>query len=391
MSSRADRSCLRLWLPLSAFLALMLPSVHVASAQPIYAVVEFACVGSDSDCGDGGRLFSEAVQNRLLAKWHLDVVERALLQQIRKELSIADYVVVSDADMVRFGETLGASRLVTGTFFPSAGEWDVFARVLNVADGAVIASTHASVDGHNAVADAGAMLADDLVTALRSQSSGIVRLEDSEIARLISAADLRLELSDHQRCIPMLQSLLSTHLEPEEQLKVSLLLAEATVDWFAPLGMRVDADCLGADETFPQSIPSNTSVLRDVHAVVDGLADYYSGNPGIADLLYWDGRIQLLRACAIDLAAAGLVSHASSSTYFERRDLLSDAARKLRLSEETSASSRLTADSALWRGVVLKALGDYEGARAAFRIAITSQPASDLAQRAQKCAETLPE
>ena len=380
-----------MWLALTACVALMPLLVQPASAQPVYAVFEFACMGSASECRDSGRLFSEAVQNRLLTKWHLEVVERALLQQIREELSIGDYALVSDADMVQYGRILGASRLVTGTFFPSEREWDVFARVLNVADGAVIASTHASVEGHNAVAEVGASLADDLVTAVRSQSSGIVRLEDSEIGRLISATELRLELAEHERCVAMLQSLLGTHLEPEEELRVSLLLAEATVDWFAPLCIRSHAACLGSDGGFPQSIPDDAGVLRDVHAVVDRLADYHSGVPGIAELLHWDGRIQLLRACAIDLSAAGSDPYGLSGTYPERRDLLSDAERKLRLSEEASVSPNLAADSAFWRGVVLKALGDYEGARAAFEGVIASRLASGIADRARKCAETLPE
>ncbi len=105
------------------------------------AVIEFSeAQGPTYVPSSRGRLLAERITTRLVNTGQLEVVERAQLDKVMRELKLGTTGLVDDATAKSIGKLLGVEAIVTGTLAQVGPETEIHSRMVRVEDGVILAA-----------------------------------------------------------------------------------------------------------------------------------------------------------------------------------------------------------------------------------------------------------
>jgi TolB-like protein len=105
------------------------------------AVIEFSeAQGPTYVPSSRGRLLAERITTRLVNTGQLEVVERAQLDKVMRELKLGTTGLVDDATAKSIGKLLGVEAIVTGTLAQVGQETEIHSRMVRVEDGVILAA-----------------------------------------------------------------------------------------------------------------------------------------------------------------------------------------------------------------------------------------------------------
>ncbi len=105
------------------------------------AVIEYSeAQGSNYVPSARGRLLAERVTTRLVNAGQVEVVERAQLDKVMRELKLGTSGLMDDATVKSIGKLLGVEAIVTGTLSQVGPETEIHSRMVRVEDGVILAA-----------------------------------------------------------------------------------------------------------------------------------------------------------------------------------------------------------------------------------------------------------
>jgi TolB-like protein len=105
------------------------------------AVIEYSeAQGSSYVPSARGRLLAERVTTRLVNAGQVEVVERAQLDKVMRELKLGTSGLMDDATVKSIGKLLGVEAIVTGTLSQVGPETEIHSRMVRVEDGVILAA-----------------------------------------------------------------------------------------------------------------------------------------------------------------------------------------------------------------------------------------------------------
>jgi len=104
------------------------------------AVLDFQMQGKQYQNNDMGAIVAEWLITALVKEGRFDVVERRLLQKVLQEHQLAMSGVVDDSSISELGQVLGVKIIISGAVLHFQNIIEVNARIIDVANGSIIAA-----------------------------------------------------------------------------------------------------------------------------------------------------------------------------------------------------------------------------------------------------------
>jgi PBP1b-binding outer membrane lipoprotein LpoB len=102
------------------------------------AIVDFEVIRGNQK--EAGRVTLEGLTSALIDSGHFDVVERAKLQSLVKELELSVSGLMSESSSTKIGQLYMADLILTGTLAEMKQKWDINLRLINVRTGRALAA-----------------------------------------------------------------------------------------------------------------------------------------------------------------------------------------------------------------------------------------------------------